>query len=221
LKKILLLGLLGLSSAFGSQIAQYVSLSQGQDYALTNVGGTSESLVSGVDIPIGFFWAGGLGLPAGMITAKLNFSATSNTPATVDGSGNVSEQSWSGTFSILDAANKNLLSGTFGPTGLFSSTSNSASFSDSTPALSEVTFTSDFLDFSNTSQRGLSVALTNFQINGNSSNLSVGPGGFPTSGNYAGTGSFSSTFITPEPSSLTLIGSSLVGLSMLFRRRRS
>jgi len=160
-------------------------------------------------------------LPAGMITAKLNFSATSNTPATVDGSGNILEQSWSGTFSILNLANQNLLSGTFGPTGLFSGNGTSASLADSAPPAPEVTFTSDFLDFSNTSQRGLSLALTNFQIGGTSSNLSMGPGGFPTSGNYAGTGSFSSTFITPEPSSLTLIGSSLVGLSMLFRRRRS
>jgi len=224
LKKLLLIGLLGLSSAFGSQLAQYISLSQGQDYTLTNVGGTSESLVSGADIPILFFWAAGTGLQQGPIAARLNFSATSSTAATVDGSGNILEQNWSGSFSILSLSNQNLLSGTFGPTGLFSGNGTSASLADSAPPAPEVVFTSDFLNFSGTSQRGLSLALSNFQVGGVSANLAIGPGGFPTSGNYAGAGTFSATPLplpAPEPSSLTLIGSSLIGVSMLFRRRRS
>lgn len=224
MKKLLLVGLLGLSSAFASQLAQYISLSQGQDYTISNVGGTKETLVSNVDVPILFFWAAGTGLQPGPIAAKLNFSASSTTGATLDASNNILEQNWSGSFSILSLTNQNLLSGTFGPTGLFSGNGTSASLADSAPPSAEVTFTSDFLDFTSTSQRGLSLALSNFQIGGVSSNLALGAGTFPITGNYAGAGTFSATPLplpAPEPSSLTLIGSSLIGLSMLFRRRRS
>src|ERR1022692_4056885 len=112
IRRALVVGMfLGATSGFASQLGQYISLAQGQDYNLTNLFNGSESLVSNVDVPIMFFWASGVGLPLGPINAKLNFSATTHSAATTDGSGNISEQNWTGSFSILTLSNQNLLSG--------------------------------------------------------------------------------------------------------------
>jgi hypothetical protein len=224
IRRTLVVGIfLTATSGFASQLAQYISVAQGQDYILTNLG-TSETLVSNVDVPIMFFWAAGLGLPAGPINAKLNFSATTTTHATTDGSGNISEQSWSGTFSILSLTNQNLLSGTFGPSGLFVGAGTSAGFTDSAPPSTEVVFSSDFLIFTNTLQRGITFSFSNFQVGGSSANLSINANGFDNSGNYAGSGGFASTplpLVIPEPSSMALIGTGLIGLAMVLRRRKA
>jgi hypothetical protein len=212
-------------AAHANQIAQYVSLAQGQDFLLTNT--ANVETLTATAIPVNFFWASALGLGTAPISATLTFNATTSASANTDASGNIMEGGWSGNFSFTqNGTGTNLLSGTFGPTGTLVGSGGSAAFSDSTVsnALSEVTYTSSVLNFSNTTERDFSFSLSNFSVVGDGAqNISVGSNGRPISGSYAGNATFAATPIPttgiPEPATFALIGFGLLSAGMIHRRR--
>lgn len=106
------------------------------------------------------------------VTAKFSLNATTaGDPATLS-AGNLTQNIDSGSFSFVTtsaitigshffAAGSNLLSGTFTNAALFGQNGGSSgSFSGSTDGGNVVTFSSDFLDFSNTVTRDFAIAMT-------------------------------------------------------------
>jgi hypothetical protein len=82
-----------------------------------------------------------------------------------------------------------------------------------------VSFSSDFLDFSNTTQRDIGLSFSSILPG-----LSIGANGFFNNFTAAGTGTFSSNpvpMFIPEPSTYLMMGVALVGMfGFAVRRRR-
>jgi PEP-CTERM motif-containing protein len=140
------------------------------------------------------------------------------------------ESGYSGNFQILLADQRNLLSGTFGPSldplpagATFSSTVGAttsalqATTTSSNPI--QLTFTSDFLNFADTSPHS---ATFNFQQPAFSVFVSTGTSKFYPSifTAFASDGSFFADVTAPEPSTFALLASALLGLCLWQRKRR-
>jgi len=190
-----------------------------QDYTITD-NGTNDTLTASSQV--GFqFSSSLLPTPFGGVprTATLTITAVSTTAATTVGT--IDQTGYVGTFSIIDnTLHTNLLSGTFnngdlsGPIG-----GHSATFSDSLPPDS-VGLTSDYVDFSISTNQSLSFSLTNVLT-------ALTTSGTPlriNSATAAGTGDFSAaplpTTKSPEPATMALFGTGLTGFALLLRRRK-
>jgi hypothetical protein len=135
-----------------------------------------------------------------------------------------SQEGYQGMFTITLATpidgKSNLLSGTFnGIGGKLSGTSGgtSATLQDSTPPVGEVVFTSDFLDFDSQGVQEFSFSFSsviqNFSRNSQT--------GYLNPFTAAGSGTFSADLMeTPEPAVLVLMGSGLLALGFLRRRKK-
>ncbi len=223
------------------QFAEFTT-SGAQDFQYVNNSGTSATFGTipngtnpGPVVAFAFDNFGG-SLPAdlqGFQNAYMAFTATTTNPATVNGS-QLQENFGAGaitlTFTRTVAAAEgsngktNLLTVVFTPL-ILSGTSGgtSAAFSQSTPPLTNVTFTSDFLDFSNTNLRAFSISLTAL-----SAALAQGPpGNFFNSFLASGTGVFSSNplpmislpEISPGLTMAAIIGVAITVESLRKRRR--
>jgi len=202
-------------SAHADQIAQYVSVAQGQDFILTNAANL-ESLQASA-IPIAFYWATSVNQGSAPISALLNLQATSSSDAT-NSNNDVAESGFSGSFDITEAgAPVTLLAGVFGPNGSLTANGNSASFSDS----SDVSYSSNVLNLN--LPAGFSFSLSNFESpSGTPQTVSIASDYLPISGTFAGNGTFSADPTdTPEPSTITLIGFALVSCALFLRHRHS
>lgn len=174
------------------------------------------------------------------VDAKFTYNAAiaKGTPA-VSAFGGLAQQGMSGTFSFLTtsaitvggpnfaphtfAAGSNLLSGTFSSSTLFGSGS-SAATSSSTQGGSTVTFSSDFLDFTQTLDRDRSVTLTAI-----SPSLSKHAGANQALNSFRATagGQFSSdpapliNGLVPEPATwaMMLAGFGMVGFGLRTSRK--
>lgn len=211
------------ASAHADEIAQYVSVAQGQDFILTNANNLASLSVTG--IPVAFYWATSVNQGTAPISALLSLHATSSSNASLNSNNDVTESGFSGSFDITQAAMPSitLLAGNFGPNATLTANGNSASFSDSTTGNSsnEVTYSSSLLSLSGSS--GFSFSLSNFQSPaGTAETLWIAADHFPIAGTFAGNGSFSSfdPASVPEPSTVVLIGFALVTCALFLRGRK-
>jgi hypothetical protein len=200
----------------------------GQTYNMARAGtsttATSNTLTAtnGALPSVYFMYLGGVTLSdpsgAGLQLATISFTATSTTAATGGPAWN--QIGYAGSFSILRTSDgKNLLSGTFGPSGQVNMEGFAGTSKDSMPPPTEVFFTSDFLSFADPqSENALAFDLTGVNHGG--------VGGFTMTTNHffnpftgTGSGTFSGDVNTiPEPAAMALMGIGLLGLGILRRR---
>jgi hypothetical protein len=212
-----------------------------QQWSVTTSGTTTTVSASGT---VFFLFSGVSGLPfAGPEIANFTLSATSsqvgNCGVSCGPGDSFVQPGYAGTFSFIDADSApgaNLLSGTFAVTGSPSTTgaqfsssigSSGGSFNASATAgnLTQLVFTSDYLNFINqTNEDGswsLSSLVPNFAVDTVTANQ--GRPASATPFHAAGSGTFSSNpgpSLVPEPATFGLIGGALI-VGMVLRRRSS
>lgn len=145
------------------------------------------------------------------ITSSLNGGATIGVANATQRLNNV-QMSFIGTGAL---AGQNLLT-VFASTGTLSGSfgTNTASLAETdNGGLQVINYTSDFLNFSNSTQRNYSLPLNNLNpafTNG---------GGFISNFSSNATGQFASNGIVPEPTTMTFVGLGIAGLALARRRR--
>ena len=201
--------------------AQFLEKTGSQDFVFTN--NTNNAVFGTVSggSPIDFRYSNISGLdPAlqGFQNAHLSLSTSTNQPTTASGS--TLTQAFNGGVSTIqvirdtpapvgNGARTNLLTVTFSPNNnspslAGSNFGNSASFSATTPDHT-VTLTSDFLDFSNSSQRNLALSFSSLLTD-----LRMDAGNFLKSFTAAGSGTFASN---PPPTVVAVPTAAAVSVS--------
>jgi hypothetical protein len=213
-----------------------------QQWTVSTSGNTSTVTASGAVL---FQFSGVSGLPfAGPESALFTLMATSgqvgNCGVSCGAGDSFVQPGYTGTFSFIDTGSvpgANLLSGTFAVTGSPSTTgaqfsshigSSGGSFDASATAgnLNQLVFTSAYLNFTNQTEENASWSLSSLIPNFLTGIVSAGQA-LPSDASTfdaAGSGTFSSNpgpTTVPEPATLSLIGGTLLGLSILSRKKLS
>lgn len=218
--------------------AQFIqtSVSQ-QQWSISTSASTTTVSASGL---VEFAFANYTGLPFNQTqTAQFTLSATSSTTGKCAHAGcgtgdSFLQPGYTGTFSFIDQASApgaNLLSGTFSISSTPATSgallgasvdSSAASFLGSqTPGnLTGVVFSSDYIDFTNSTYQAASFSLSSLVPSFAVGPVSSGNEAFPAARTFsaAGTGTFSATAQTPEPATSMMIGAGLLGIGFLRRR---
>lgn len=212
---------LSVGSAFAqtTTFADFTQQSNAKLFVFNNTGSTSTFTATA---PIKFTYEvpNGTGFTATQILGTLTMSATVDAPASSSGLHNI-EQTFGATTLTFTASTPingktNLLTVVATDSALDGKNNSGA------PVLSldGVTFTSDFLDFSNTNERNGALSFSAFN------NLSIAGNGYLTSNQGNGTGTFATnpppTVPTvPEPATTAAMGLGMLGIfGMMFRARK-
>lgn len=205
---LLIFGLLQTVQAQTTTFAQFNQRTNVNGFCFNNNGGASGTLTtcaSPAGVPVEFTYLGIVGLDAslqGNQLATIFVDANTSTPALPGAPPNGIRQNFQTVIiqilrdspaPVGAGTRRNLLTVTVttGTPRLDGNTgANSAGFTASTPG-ENVTFTSDFLDFSTTTARNFALSFSSV-----TPPLSIGAGGFFSSFSAAGTGTFAST---PRP----------------------
>jgi hypothetical protein len=212
-----------------------------QNWQISTSGTSTVVTVSGA-VYISF--SGVPGLPfSGPQSAEFTLTATSNSLGACGvacGAGDsLTQAGYAGTFSFIDTGSlpgTNLLSGTFSVTGSPSTTgaqfsshvgSSGASFDASATGgnLDQLVLTSAYVQFLNTTDEDASFSLSSLIPNFATGTV-TNDEAYPAEGNFAaaGTGTFSSNpgpVAAPEPPTLAVLASGLMGLGLMTRGKRS
>jgi hypothetical protein len=201
----------------------------GDLFSFTDTGASENTAVVNGAVSFSFQLATVLGPAFHNFDGLLNFSGSSTTAATgPDPSGNLTENGWSGSGTVTDNDPSTgvyfgtvVFSFSFGPGGVLEVANNGTggTLFDSTPPLSDVSFSSSILNFRTPTQQSLSFGLAG---NDNWTLAGASPA-FITNNTASAVITFDSTpqptTGMPEPTTMVMLGSALLSLG-LFRRAR-